>query len=185
MLVDGEFIATSYLLHKQDKMSSNDRTSLIDIPYLNALNMEKLSKHIVIKMNNFHNDLRMNYSEDFVRIANLDNVECVTLKPKPGKTNMAPFIAYCDKKGIQYYLVQEIAGVVHYHGLIAVPTWQAWKLFQQWFNKMYGFIKRSLKPINRTTGLIDTYGWFIYVHKQIVQEEGIEEEEIYVDEIEL
>lgn len=117
-------------------------------------------------MNTFNAFLRMNRDTDFIRVAKLDNVECVTLKPRGDVADdLRKLMTYCDRKGIQLYLVKEEAGMTHFHGLLSWPSWETYRRFQQWYNKTYGFIHRSRKK--NVLGEIDCRGWYDYVHKTV------------------
>lgn len=97
----------------------------------------------------------------FIQVALHDNAECITLKPDPSKHfNYNHFASYCIKRSILYYLIQEVAGVTHYHGVMVFPDNATYKKFQRWFNINSGFLHRSRKG--------DINGWYNYCHKEIM-----------------
>jgi hypothetical protein len=121
-------------------------------------------------MNTFSQFLRLNTDTEFIRVAKLDNVECITLKPRGDMADdFTKLTRYCNKRGIELYIVREEAGMVHYHGLLAWPSWDTYKKFQQWYNKTYGFIHRSKKGRD-IFNEVDCRGWYDYCHKQIVED---------------
>jgi len=97
----------------------------------------------------------------FCEVALHDNTECITLKPDPQKQfKYEAFAEYCIKRNILYYLIQEVAGVTHYHGLMVFPDFATYKKFQRWFNNRFGFVHRSRKG--------NVNGWYTYCHKEIM-----------------
>lgn len=98
---------------------------------------------------------------NFAEVALHDNAELITLKPDPQKQfRYEVFAGYCIARNILYYLIQETAGVTHYHGVMVFPDHITYKKFQRWFNCRYGFLHRSRKG--------NVQGWYNYCHKEIM-----------------
>lgn len=104
--------------------------------------------------------LDLSYEECFKQFYEEANTLCVTLKPKPGSIVDEKFLNYCIKNHIDFYLTKEVAGQVHYHGMISYPEPRLRKNFQKWFNRNYGFFYVSHK-------YNDWRKWYQYVHKDI------------------
>lgn len=110
----------------------------------------------------------LDWKHNFVNYGAYHNVECITLAPHPDSPSirLSKFISYCLKHSILFYLVQEKAGQVHYHGLLAFPFAKERKLFQVYFNRNYGRFFQSTKA--------DLGGWYWYCHKdiQVIHRDG-------------
>jgi len=104
------------------------------------------------------NDMRLNCRDVFNITLMADNWEAVTLMPDPLlKLDLVRLEDYCRARQIDYYLVKEEAGQVHYHGIMGFPFDKIRKNFQTWFNHQYGKYYQGTKA--------DVNKWYNYVHK--------------------
>lgn len=118
---------------------------------------------------NFLHTIDLSDADDFIAFLKDNSTAlCVTLKPKPSDDKTFPdkyeiyghFADYCKRNQIDYYFQKEVAGQVHYHGIMNFPTQKQRKNFQKWYNRNYGFFNVS----DRSGDLMN---WYLYVHKDV------------------
>lgn len=108
----------------------------------------------------------------FTQYMTYDNCDPITIAPDPAKLgNMVKFVAYCKERNVDYYLVEEKAGQIHYHGLIIYPNASVQKRTQVWISKNIGKYFKSKKSTVEHLKLIHNVQWYEYCHKQQDQPE--------------